>query len=1763
MKPQQWQKVNDIFAAALELAPAQREKFLEKACGADADLRLEVDKLLVSFEDAASFMEQPAAREVARLLVKAETNNLEAGKCFGHYEIIRQIGAGGMGEVYLARDKKLDRRVAVKILNEKFSRHESNLQRFVKEAKAASSLNHPNILVIHEIGESEDVNYIVSEFIEGDTLREHFRESAMNSSEVLDIAVQIVNALTAAHAANIIHRDIKPENIIVRPDGYVKILDFGLAKLIEQKIVGLEDATVRQNETAKGIILGTINYMSPEQAKGEQVDERTDIFSLGVVIYEMIAGKTPFAGNTMSETFANLINKEPQPLARYTESVSDELQRIVAKTLRKNKDERYQTMKGLLADLKSLQKRLNFEAELNSEGETRRKGEEEKNTLLLNISSSPHLPVSSSQMPPNNLTKNSSPIIGREKEIAAIGNLLKRGDIRLVTMTGIGGTGKTRLAQAAAQSLLADFTDGVFFIELASVTNPELVASTIAQPLGVKESGGKPILEILKDYLRDKQMLIVVDNFEQVIAAAPNIAELIAAADKLKILITSRVSLHLKAEREFIVPPLALLSEDSFDDYLRTGDSDLLADLRKYEAVELFVERAREAKASFALSKDNARSVAEICTRLDGLPLAIELAAARVKIISPQMILTKLENRLQLLTGGAEDLPARQQTMRGAIEWSYDLLTEDEKRLFPRLAVFANGFTFEAAEAVCAFGVPPSGGDLDNQSISAGGEKQPPQVGTPNEIEVLDLITSLVDKSLLVSKEQSSGEMRFRMLETVREYALESLEKNDEAEAMRRSHAAYFLALGEEAGLHLQTAQAGEWLNRLEDEHDNLRGAIRWLFENEAEMAARLAAAIRIYLINHSHLAEGREWLTTALERGGELPAAVRFKLLNGLGYLAEIQGDYETARKFFEEDLEEGRTAGDKRRIAESLRGLGIVAYSQGDYAAAQKFGEEALAINRELNDKFGIAASLNGLALLERIKGDCATARTLSEESLTIFRQLGNESGICYCLLNLGLVAYISSDYKAAQNYYAEVLTIAQNLGYKDRISSCLDGFAALAAERKDWKISAQFAGAAEQLRETNGYKEAIQYREFYLKYLEKVRAALSKADFAELYEQGRKLKLEEAVALCLKENETAIIQTLKTNPSENETDEYLINQKVLENSHSPDAENAAQILQATTGDGNKQITGTNYNFTRQIKRHKPALFAAALLIASAGIIYAWYNFMKYSPMNFRAQKSTRLTAVGKAVTAAISPDGKYVVYVLEDRGQQSLWLRHIASESTVQLLPPDENKFSSLQFSPDSNHVYYNSKNSLYQIPVLGGTPGKVLDDVYGGLTFSPDAKQIAFRRIQGAAFEINSIIIADADGTNQRQLISREDIFDSKIAWSPDGKIIACVRINREKLHNKEILAVQVADGTAALIPSPLWFNIGQITWMPDGKSLLVVAAAVDGDEAGLNRILQVQYPGGETRNITNDSSNYTNVSLTADGHSLVSVKLEQAAHVWTMPADDISRLRQVTFGSDKSDGASGISWLPDGRIVYDSSPNRKSEAWVVGTDGNNSRQLTTNAGSTTVSPDGRYLVYQNTIKEKLGLWRMEISDGSKKQLTRKVDLLPNFSPDGKWVIYQGFTDQTPPASLYKISIDGGEAVQLTKNIIPFSPTVSPDGKQIAFSFGEIEEGKYHQRIALILFDGGEITKMFDANLQAFDYGKQNLQWTPDGKAINYIALDNGVSNIWRQAIDGSAPVQVTHFTTDRIFNFAFSPDGSQLALSRGIFNSDVFLIENLK
>ena len=702
--------------------------------------------------------------------------------------------------------------------------------------------------------------------------------------------------------------------------------------------------------------------------------------------------------------------------------------------------------------------------------------------------------------PPNNLGTMLPKLIGREKAEAQVSDLLRHEETRLLTLTGVGGTGKTSLAKTVARTLLNKFKDGVFFVDLSAVHDPALVLPTVAQTLGIKEGGGKPFAEIIRDFLREREILLVLDNFEQVATVAPDIAGLFSDAPHLKVLVTSRALLHLSVEREFAVAPL------DFPDVTETAAvaeqiTAAISKLENYAAVALFIARVRAVNSGFALTSGNARAVGEICRRLDGLPLAIELAAARVKMMSPQKILARLENQLQILTGGARDLPARQQTMRDAIRWSYDLLDEGEQVLFEKLSVFSGGFTLEAAEFV-----------------GAGDGKE---MNDAERIGVLDGVASLIDKSLLTTRKQPNGEMRFQMLEAVGEFARERLPARGAAQekAVRAKHAEYFLALAERADPELLGMGQAEWNNRLESEHDNLRDALTlFVRRNAAEKALRLTAGIRNFWVYRGHLSEGRRWMETVLALSPKNAALqlLRGKNLLAVAGIARQQGDYQSARKFYEEGLIVARAIGEKRQIALANRGLGTVFYILRDYEAARVYLEKGLAISREINDRFVVALSLNALGELAQAQNGYRAARPLFEETLALSREMGNQEGILSNLNNLGGVLLSEGETEAAEKHYAEALALAQEMGHKSGISFSLDGFAAIAAKSKDAERASKLAGAADALRQSIGYEIEPNARLFRDAYLSEARGTIDEKVFAELYELGTKLKSEEVVEL-----------------------------------------------------------------------------------------------------------------------------------------------------------------------------------------------------------------------------------------------------------------------------------------------------------------------------------------------------------------------------------------------------------------------------------------------------------------------------------------------------------------------------------------------------------------------------------------------------------------------------------------------------------------------
>jgi predicted ATPase/class 3 adenylate cyclase/DNA-binding CsgD family transcriptional regulator len=617
-------------------------------------------------------------------------------------------------------------------------------------------------------------------------------------------------------------------------------------------------------------------------------------------------------------------------------------------------------------------------------------------------------PLSTLDTYPNNLPIQLTPFIGREQEVTAVCDLLLRVDVRLMTLTGAGGTGKTRLGVQVAAELTDAFADGVFFVNLAPISDPALVVPTIAETLSMREGAGQSLLERLRENLRPKQMLLLLDNFEQVVSAAEQVVDLLTACPQLKVLVTSREVLHVRAEQEFAVPPLPLPDLKHLPD---------LATLSHYAAVALFIQRAQAVKPDFQVTNANARAIVEICARLDGLPLAIELAAARMKLLPPQALLARLGQSLQVLTGAARDLPARQQTLRNTIAWSYNLLDAQEQQLFCRLSVFVGGCTLEAAEAICA--APGDGNEAD---------------------QVLDIVASLIDKSLLQQTAQESEEPRLVMLETIRAYGLEVLATSGETEAIQQAHAVYYLALAEMAEPEFAGPQQAMWLERLEREYGNLRVALRWSLQRGEvgqgiEIALRLAGALRRFWEVRGHWSEGWSFLERALARGKEAAMPVQLKVLKAAAHLAYVRSDDDRAEALSEECLAWCRELGDRGGIAFSFRLLGLIASWRNNFVVAYSRTEESLALFREVGDKEGIAWSLNNLAKIVSQQGEYARAISLREESLALFRALGNIEGIAFSLVGLAEVLFLSQgDPAKVHTLLEEGLALCRGVGHKD---------------------------------------------------------------------------------------------------------------------------------------------------------------------------------------------------------------------------------------------------------------------------------------------------------------------------------------------------------------------------------------------------------------------------------------------------------------------------------------------------------------------------------------------------------------------------------------------------------------------------------------------------------------------------------------------------------------------------------------------------------
>ena len=1057
----------------------------------------------------------------------------------GRYRLDAELGRGGIGVIYRAHDTLLDRDVAVKVLSDATLSAESRA-RLLREAQAAAQLNHPNIVSVHDAGKAEiDSNtgivpFIVMELVKGESLYEdQVVNQVYGPEEILSIGQQVCAALEHAHAHGIIHRDIKPENVLVAPDGSVKLTDFGLAR------------TVTSRATGAGMIVGTIYYFAPEQASGQEVDARADLYALGVLLYELVAGRLPFEGDDVLTVISQHLHAPVVSPSAHNAEIPPALDALIVQLLSKRPEDRP-------ASAAEVRQRLaEFSAAAAPDVER------------------PSIPEACC----HNLPAQTTPFVGREVQLAEVRRKLTglegEDGVRLLTLAGPGGTGKTRLSLQVAADLLDDFEDGVFFVELAPISDPALVVPTIAQTLDVRQAEEQPLLESLQDYLRNKHILLLLDNFEQVTESAPVVSDLLSAAPRLRVLVTSRALLRLQGERVYSVPPLALPGPEEWPPVER---------MAQVEAIQLFVHRARAVRADFALTEENGAAVAEICQRLDGLPLAIELAAARVRLLSPQKMLTQLGNRFRLLTGGARDVPARHRTLRGAIDWSYDLLDAGERTLFRRLAVFCCTCTLEMAEVVC-----DGTGD--------------PSTSSGQAVDVLNGLGALVDQSLLRLSD-ASGEPRFGMLETIRQYAGERLEGSDEAEDIRRQHANFFVALAEDAEPKLEGAEQLAWLNRLETEHGNLWATLDWTLGRDGadvELGLRLAVALARFWGIRGYWTEARRWMERVVEKSAIASVPVRARVLwaaglwqdnagqattfyresltlcrqledkrgiayalLGLGRVADDfeqgaalleqslaifreldnkprisgtlaslggdawqQGNYERAAALFEQSLVLAREIGDKAAIAAGLRALGNVTLELRDYERAAALYDESLALVRELGDKAGIAGLLNSLGEMARLQDDYDRAGAVYREGLALRRELGNRFGMAMMLHNLGYVALHQGDGQQASAFFEESLALYRELNIRKGIAECMAGLAGVARARGQVERAARVFGAAEVMQEAAGTRLIAADKAEYDRNVALVRAQLDEETFAAAWAKGRVLvddDWEQAIAYAL---------------------------------------------------------------------------------------------------------------------------------------------------------------------------------------------------------------------------------------------------------------------------------------------------------------------------------------------------------------------------------------------------------------------------------------------------------------------------------------------------------------------------------------------------------------------------------------------------------------------------------------------------------------------
>jgi non-specific serine/threonine protein kinase len=952
---------------------------------------------------------------------------------FGDYELLEEIGRGGQGVVYRARQKSLNRTVALKVIGLGQWASTPHLKRFRQEAEAAASLEHPQIVPIYEIGERDGSCYFSMKFVEGGQLDEVLKREPMSSRRAAELFMKIARTVQFAHERGILHRDIKPGNILLDKHGEPYLTDFGLARLIEQ------ESTV----TNSFDVLGTPSYMPPEQAAGQakELTPAADVYSLGAVFYQMLTGQAPFAGGTSYETIRLVMETEPKNPRLWNSRVDIDLATICLKSLEKDPQRRYPSALALAEDVERWLRREPIRA--------RRSGIFTRGKKRLQR---------------NNLPAQLSSFIGREAEITGIKQLLA--ETRLLTLTGAGGSGKSRLALQVATDLLAEYPDGIWLVELAPVSDPDLVTQLTAKALGIREQPRRLLLETLVDRLRSKRLLLVLDNCEHLLGACATLAgALLKTCLNLRILATSREAIGITGENLFQVPSLATPEPDA---------TMSLGSLCQFEAVRLFKDRAVAVQSRFALTDATAPAVAQICWRVEGIPLAIELAAARMSALSAAQIAERLRDSFELLSHGKRTAMPRHQTLRATIDWSYALLTDAERSLFQQLSVFAAGFDLEAAEEVC---------------VGEGIERE----------HILDLLTQLVEKSLVLVREQT-GTTRYRLLEPIRQYAQDRLRQSSALPVAQRRHVYYFQHLAQDAAEQLFGPDRLLAVEELELEHANLLVALAWAAENEPESALKLSNALGWFWEFRGYLAQGRECFKRTIAQSPETLVHLRGEAYVRSGRLACWQGEYEHAVALSEQGLRLCEQSGNRRWVGLALDNLGGIAAYRGELDRADTLLEQSLSIGKDLGDTDLLWRSLLDLGVVAMFRGNYDRARELVEGAVANVKQVGYEYGMD--LHTLGEIESALGNIEKAVVYYEETLTTGRRFGLKRAVVGGLEGLGKVAFDQGDYARARAFYEEGLQVADELGQKSEF---------------AISLAiNLAELASEER--KFEEARRLCI---------------------------------------------------------------------------------------------------------------------------------------------------------------------------------------------------------------------------------------------------------------------------------------------------------------------------------------------------------------------------------------------------------------------------------------------------------------------------------------------------------------------------------------------------------------------------------------------------------------------------------------------------------------------